>query len=104
MTKSLAYTAKTASGVEIDFDFPLHPLTVSESDVANLLTEVLAALDRRITDSGTISDGDVLQALSMALAVRTRMVEAEPGSVHRLSAELADTALAAPGAKRARQH
>ena len=104
MTKSLAYTATTASGLEIDFDFPLHPLTVSDSDVASLLTDVLAALDSRITGSGNISDGDVLQALSMALAVRTRIVEESPGSVHRLSAELADAALAAPGRKRARQH
>ncbi len=104
MTRNLAYTATTASGLEIDFEFPLHPLTVSGSDVASLLTEVLASLDRRITGSGDISDGDVLQALSMALAVRARMLEAAPGSVHRLSAELVEAALAAPGSQRPLQH
>ncbi len=104
MTKTLSYTAKTASGAELDFDFALHPMTASEDDVARLLTAVLAALDGPITDSGNISDGDVLQAVSMALAVRTRMVEETAGTVHQLASELVDTALAAPGRRRAVRH
>ena len=100
----LAYTASTASGVQLEFDFPLHPLTASETDVATLLTNVLAALDTTIRASGNVSDGDVLQALSMALAIRTRMVDTASGPVHRLAAELVDTALAAPDCGRPSRH
>ena len=101
---NLAYTATTASGTQLEFEFPLHTLTASKSDVATLLTEVLAALDGTITASGQVSDGDVLQALAMALAVRTRMLEATSGSVHRLAAELVGTALSAPAQTRSARH
>lgn len=104
MTTSLAYTATTASGVQLQFDFPLHELTGSGTQVASLLNEVLIALDGQIRKAGDVSDGDVLQALAMALAVRTRMVEESAGSVHRLSAELVETALAAPGRRLPSRH
>ena len=91
--KKLPYTAVTASGEYIQFSFPLHPLTESPEQVGELLTRVLDAIDRSINDDDGASDGDVLQALCMALAVRTRMVEALPGVVHRLAWELAATAL-----------
>lgn len=91
--KKLPYTAIMASGDPIRFLFPLHPLTEAPEQVGDLLTRVLGAIDRAIRDDDGASDGDVLQALCMALAVRTRMVEAAHGPVHRLARELAATAL-----------
>ena len=93
--KKLPYTAVTASGDHIRFLFPLHPLTESPQQLAALLTGVLDAIDQAIRDDGGASDGDVMQALCMALAVRTRMVEAAHGPVHRLAEALAATALEA---------
>ncbi|MDJ0918893.1 MAG: hypothetical protein QNJ05_14095 [Woeseiaceae bacterium] len=93
--KELPYTAITASGATISFRFPLHPLTESEAQVADLLTRVLAAVDEVIGEQSPVSDGDVLQALAMALAIRTRMVETAPGSVHGLAKELVDSSLEA---------
>lgn len=91
--KKLSFTAVTASGDQIRFLFPLHPLTESPQQVGDLLSGVLDAIDRAIREDGGASDGDVMQALCMALAVRTRMVEAAHGPVHRLARELAATAL-----------
>ena len=93
--KTLPYTAITASGTKIDFRFPLHPLTESEEQVADLLTAALAAVDEVIGEHASVSDGDIMQALAMALAIRTRMVEAAHGPVHRLAKELVASSLGA---------
>ena len=93
--KTLPYTATTASGTKISFRFPLHPLTESEEQVADLLTATLAAIDGVIGERASVSDGDIMQALSMALVVRTRMVKASRGPVHRLAEELVASNLAA---------
>lgn len=93
--KKLTYTTVTASRDHLRFRFPLHPLTESSEQVADLLTRILDAIDQGIRDDGSASDGDVMQALCMALAVRTRMVEAAHGPVHRLATELAASALGA---------
>lgn len=89
----LPYTALTSSGNRIRFEFPLHPLTESPEQVSGLLTRVLDAIDAGIRRDGGASDGDVMQALCMALAVRTRMVDAAGGPIHRLAGELATAAL-----------
>ncbi|MDJ0760605.1 MAG: hypothetical protein QNJ19_14515 [Woeseiaceae bacterium] len=93
--KTLPYTAITASGTELTFRFPLHPLTESEEQVADLLTCALAAIDEVIAEQASVSDGDIMQALAMALAIRTRMVEAAHGPVHRLAKELVASSLGA---------
>ena len=93
--KKLPYTAITASGTKISFRFPLHPLTESEQQVADLVTGLLGAIDGVIGEQNSVSDGDIMQALAMSLAIRTRMVEAANGPVHRLARELAATSLGA---------
>lgn len=101
MPKRLPYRATTASGNQFDFDFPLHPETGSAVHVSNLLDSVLATLDREIRQLGPMSNGDVLQALAMALAVRTRILPGDPQRMAGLSAHLLEQALAAstvPGA------
>ncbi len=94
MSKRLPYKAKTASGNEFDFEFPLHANTDSAVNVANLLSSVLATLDREIGHIGRVGNGDVLQALAMALAVRTRMLSGDEAMLNGLAAELVEAALA----------
>jgi hypothetical protein len=78
MASRLPYRAETASGNRFDFDFELHPETVQPVHVSNVLTAILGAVDREIALQGDVGNGDVLQALAMALAVRTRLLG--PGS------------------------
>ncbi|MCU0766875.1 MAG: hypothetical protein MUE39_05805 [Gammaproteobacteria bacterium] len=72
--ETLAFTAVTSSGRAYDIAFPLHPQTRSAQGVSDLLTAVLEAVSRTAEGRNDVSDGDVFQALAMALAVRARMV------------------------------
>ena len=96
MPKRLPYRATTASGNQFDFEFPLHAETGSAVHVANLLDALLGALDREIRQLGGVSNGDVLQALAMALAVRTRILPGDPAQLANLASELLAGALSAP--------
>ena len=92
----LPYRASTSSGNQFDFEFPLHPETVSVVQVHNLLTGVLGALDKEISNLGKVANGDVLQALAMAMAARTRMLPGDPQALAGLARDLIDTSLGAP--------
>ena len=92
---SLDYTAVTNSGEAFDIRFPLHDETRSTDAVATMLSAVLEALSREVEGDGNISDGDVLQALAMALSVRARLVDVPPAVSLRLMHELVDNAFAA---------
>lgn len=96
----LDYTAVTSGGRAFDMHFPLHPETTSHSQVAGMLTQTLAAINGSVEadrppDTEAVSDGDILQALAMAMAVRARMIDAPPATALRLMYELVDTAYAA---------
>ena len=95
MASRLPYRATTASGNEFDFDFPLHEATVSPVKVAQLLDAVLATLDRELRVLGPIGNGDLLQSLAFALAVRARMLGGGREALDALVRELLDNALAA---------
>ncbi|HSG89909.1 MAG TPA: hypothetical protein VLA56_11905 [Pseudomonadales bacterium] len=95
MPRKLPFRATTATGNAFDFEFPLHPDTADPLHVSNLLTELLHALDREIRVYGDVGNGDVLQALAMALAVRTRMLGERSARVDALVTELVETALGA---------
>jgi hypothetical protein len=98
---SLNYTAVTSSGQALEFEFPLHEQTRSADAVAGMLSVLLEALSAYVEEHGDVSDGDVLQAASMLLGVRARMVgAASPETLHRLCAELLDTALGAAATAR----
>jgi hypothetical protein len=92
---SLDYTAIAAGGDALDIRFPLHDETRSGDAVARMLSAVLEAVSQVVEADGDISDGDVLQALSMALAVRARLVHVAPSVSLRLMHELVDSAFAA---------
>ncbi len=98
MPKHLPYRATTSSGDQFEFEFPLHPETGSAVQVTNLLNTALAALDHEIRQTGPVSNGDVLQALAMALAVRARILPGEPETLASLARDLLENALSAPAA------
>ena len=74
--KKLPYRAQTATGDTIDVEFPLHAETESPVKVSQLLTAVLEAIDKEMAVAGPMANGDVLQALAMAVAIRSRMIHA----------------------------
>lgn len=74
--KHLPYRVTTTSGAVIDIRFPLHAQTVSAVTVSQLLDSVLQTLSREIALAPNVGNGDVLQALAMALAVRTGIIYA----------------------------
>lgn len=96
MPKRLPYRTTTTGGNQFEFEFPLHPETGSAVHVANLLDALLASLDREIRQAGAVSNGDVLQAVAMALAVRTRILPGDPAQMANLAADLLAGALSAP--------
>lgn len=95
MPQNLPYDVTTATGEKIAFEFPLHAETQSAMRVSQLLNAVLGALDRELKVLGNTANGDVMQALAMALAVRTAMLHAPYAIGQQLATELSATALAA---------
>jgi hypothetical protein len=95
MATRLPYTATTATGERFDITFPLHPQTASPMRVSQLVTAVLEAVDRDVMLDPTTSNGDVLQAMAMALAIRASMIEVAKPITDRLATELVKTALSA---------
>ncbi|MDJ0934056.1 MAG: hypothetical protein QNJ06_02610 [Kiloniellales bacterium] len=93
--KKMPYRARTASGDSFDIDFPLHDETRDAVRVGQLLSTVLEAIDKDIALGGDTSNGDVLQAVAMAMAVRSRMIASPQAAVEVLSLQLLRTALAA---------
>ena len=61
--------------------------------VHQLLTTVLNSVAKDLKIVGTVSNGDILQALSMALAVRSRMVYAPEQTMRTIVTDLTETAL-----------
>lgn len=94
----LPYRAITESGTVLDVSLPLHPETVSPMRVQQLLTALEETLTREIHVLGVTSNGDVLQALAMALAIRAGLIESAPREALGLARDLADTALGAVSA------
>jgi hypothetical protein len=100
MAKHLPYEVKTATGEIITFEFALHGETQSGMRVSQLLDAVLGTLDRELRVLGNTANGDVMQALAMALAVRTAMLHAPFEVGRQLAVDLAATALVAAGHSR----
>lgn len=93
--RKLPYRARTSTGDTFDIEFPLHNETVSPVRVAQLVSAILAAVDKDITVAGEASNGDVLQAVAMAMAIRARMIHAPPATVEQLAEQLLRIAMAA---------
>ena len=93
--KQLPYQAQTASGDTIDIEFPLHNDTESPVKVSQLLTAVLETIDKEVTVTGPLANGDVLQALAMAVAIRSWMIYAPSEVTSELTRTLTTYALEA---------
>lgn len=93
--RPLPYRVETATGDTLDITFPLHGETDSPMRVDQLLSAILNAVDQDIKLCGETANGDVLQALAMALAVRARMIHAPEDVTAKLANELLESATAA---------
>lgn len=91
---AIPYAITTDTADKFEFSFPLHPSTSSALRVHQLLEMLIDQLSRDVREIET-ANGDVLQALAMAIAVRSRMIGADPAVTARLASELVETALAA---------
>ena len=89
----LPYRYVTPSGEAVSFDFRLHPETGSAVRVQQLLDRLTDTLDSEIGVLGDTCNGDVLQALAMALAVRTEMIPANPEMAQDLARDVVERAL-----------
>ena len=65
--------------------------------VEQLITVMLKTIDDEIAVTGPTSNGDVLQAVAMTLAIRSGMIHSSLGSSSALTHDLVDTALQAFG-------
>ena len=91
--KTLPYRATTGTGDQFDIDFILHPETDNVVRVSQLISVVLDAVNHDVANMGETSNGDVLQALAMALAIRARMIHAPHETVESLTRGLVRNAL-----------
>ncbi len=92
----LPFTAVQTGGAR-EINFPLHENDVNVGHVGAMLESLLDSISREIRVRRNVSDGDVLQAMCMALAIRMHMVEAAPDTVRAMVAatlERADEAVA----------
>ena len=95
MNKQIPYTAKTATGHVFDIVFDLHPETEDPVKVHQLLSAILSRIDTELSVLGPSSNGDVLQAVAMALAIRARMINAAPDQLSKIALDLAADSLQA---------
>ena len=93
--KKLPYRVETGTGDIFDIEFPLHEETGDPVRVSQLVSQLLTTLDRDLALFNGTSNGDVLQAVSMVLAIRARMVHAYGDTTSHLASQLLSTALGA---------
>lgn len=93
--RPLPYRVETATGDILEIMFPLHIETDSPMRVDQVLSAVLNAIDQDIKLCGETANGDVMQALAMALAVRARMIHAPEDVTAKLAQQLLHAATTA---------
>lgn len=89
----LPYTVLSDTGDTFDIGFPLSEHTEDSMRVHQILSTVLNSVAQDLKIVGTMSNGDILQALSMALAVRARMVHAPQDTMRTIVNDLINDAL-----------
>ena len=93
--KALPFTATTETGDKFEISFPLHTETGDAVKVHNLISSVLRAIEGDIKFQNGMDNGDVLQAVAMALAVRSRMIHASTAVTSKITLDLVSNALKA---------
>ncbi|MEM7401970.1 MAG: hypothetical protein AAF304_08490 [Pseudomonadota bacterium] len=84
----LCFTTITSLGVSKEIEFPLHPETQSPEVISKIVTELLNTISECVSKVEDCKDGDILQALSMVLAIRSRMVDIDPNNSNQLLQQL----------------
>ncbi len=91
--KKLPFRAKTGTGDILDVEFPLHRETGDPVRVGQLVSILLDAIDKDIALAGETSNGDVLQAVAMVMAIRSGMIHAPRAMTEKLSTGLLKSTL-----------
>lgn len=86
----LCFTTFASSGTSKEIEFPLHPETQSAEAISNIVTELLNTISECVSKVENCKDGEILQALSMVLAIRSRMVDIDPENSLRLLQQLVE--------------
>jgi len=97
MPSKLPFDYTTPTGERFEVQFLLHPDTVSAMRVSQLLGRLVETLDHEIGILGDTANGDVLQAMTMALALRAGMIHANPSLTGQLCNDLLGRALESMG-------
>lgn len=92
MARPLPFTAITDTAEKYDITFPLHPSTEAPMRVHQLLGDILETVSHEVRRDN-MANGDVLQAMAMALAVRARMIASDPNMTTDLARDLLEAAI-----------
>lgn len=92
MARPLPFTAITDTAERYEITFPLHPSTEAPMRVHQLLGDLLETVSHEVRRDN-MANGDVLQAMAMALAVRARMIASNPETTTALARDLLDAAI-----------
>lgn len=84
----LALTAVNAAGRAWNVEFPMHPHTHSVEAVSHLAAALLDTLAQHERNGKGFAPGDILQALSIVLAVRGHMLADQGQAVNDLQHRL----------------
>lgn len=93
--KKLPYLARTRTSDTFHIELSLNPETGDAVHVGQLVSLLLETIVRDIALAGEASNGDVLQAVAMALSIRARIIHASHETTHGLFLKLVETALEA---------
>ncbi|MFW2436562.1 MAG: hypothetical protein ACN4FJ_01740 [Parvibaculales bacterium] len=92
MARPLPFTAVTDTAEKFDINFPMHPATEAPMRVHQLIGDILETVSREVRRDN-MANGDVLQAMAMALAVRARMIASHPETTTGLARDLLEAAI-----------
>lgn len=89
----LPFSTRTSSGERRQFQLRLHRHTRSVAHVGMLVETMLASVSEIVEREADVSDGDVLQALTLAAAVRLDVAGVPTDTAKTLMQELISLAL-----------
>ena len=93
--QKLVFVTMSDGGSSREVEFPLHQDTSSIENMSALVTELLNTISQHVEKSEDLKDGDILQALTMASAIRCGLVNVDPSVTKQLFSELFENNLEA---------
>lgn len=100
--KVLPFTALSDGGSAVHMSFRLHDQVIDPDRVGKLASALLETISEEVTgvDVDPMGNGDVLQALALAMAVRARIIDAPPETIRKVVDSLVADAMDAAAAGR----